>query len=41
MNYFWIGVLSFPVLLLLLIILSKFMPNRDNAEEETDLDEEE
>lgn len=41
MNYFWIAVLSFPLLLLLLLVLSKLIPNRDNEEEDRELDEEE
>lgn len=40
MNYFWIAVLSFPLLLLLLLVLSKLIPNRNN-EEDGELDEEE
>jgi hypothetical protein len=37
MKYFWIGVLSFPVLLLILLVISKILPSKDiddNPEDE-------
>jgi hypothetical protein len=36
MKYFWIGVLSFPALLLVLLVMSKILPNEDigNSTEE-------